>query len=230
MSATIRSKSLATKKSFTISSAENQSLTLGCTSFEEFWPKLTDPSIPPAKKPKKMFKDCSCVLDAWKSTPNRTITNEWILNDFLKDWDFPTGLIIYHFVLEYFLPKSFCFSLMRGQSISLPLAELDRERVFNTFLTYWSHCSRWRHWTRERAPKRKTHPGCRRGLVSSWRMWQGTHTFVLKNVWCPLLFHCSATRDVSSFATQNSKQAVLGGGTTRLSVKLTCVLFISVWR
>ena len=135
MSATIRSKSLATKKSFTISSAENQSLTLGCTSFEEFWPKLTDPSIPPAKKPKKMFKDCSCVLDAWKSTPNRTITNEWILNDFLKDWDFPTGLIIYHFVLEYFLPKSFCFSLMRGQSISLPLAELDRERFFNTFLT-----------------------------------------------------------------------------------------------
>ena len=34
---------------------------LGCDSYEEFWPKLTDPDAKPAKKPKKMFKDCTCV-------------------------------------------------------------------------------------------------------------------------------------------------------------------------
>ena len=59
---------------------------------EEFWPKLTDPDAKPGKKPKKMFKDCSCVLDAWNSNPNATLSRDSIINDFLKDWDYPGGL------------------------------------------------------------------------------------------------------------------------------------------
>ena len=52
---------------------------------------MTDPDAKPAKKPKKMFKGCSCVLDAWNSNPNVTFSRDSIINDFLKDWDYPTG-------------------------------------------------------------------------------------------------------------------------------------------
>ncbi len=43
-------------------------------------PKLTDPTATPAKKPKKVYKDCSCVLDAWKASPNRDECYETILD------------------------------------------------------------------------------------------------------------------------------------------------------
>lgn len=69
-------------------SSDSISLFSGCKSYETI---PLPPGANPRARPSKVYKECSCVLEAWRANPNLTLSKEWIAKDYLAHWKHPSG-------------------------------------------------------------------------------------------------------------------------------------------
>ena len=55
-------------------------------------PYMSSAELKKASEPTKVFEECSCVEEAWmQSNGSGALSDEWIKNDHLTGWDYPSS-------------------------------------------------------------------------------------------------------------------------------------------